>query len=457
MIDRELQIGICGTFDVENYGDILFPLVAEAELSRRLKSVRLHRFSYFHKTPPDWLYDVSSVADLPSVAGSLDGMIIGGGHIIRFDKEIAPGYLPPVDTIHHPTGYWLTPALISLQYGLPVAWNAPGVHGEIPEWAEPLMHIAIKLSNYVSVRDEPSRQALLPFAGESKIAVVPDTAFGVAQMLNIEQPSSDFIQLREKLGLKDKYIVVHAVNGLDPFPRLVKKRPRLFQDYQLVALPLGPVLGDNDIDIANDLPGVISLPSWPDPLLLAELIGHSSAVIGLSLHLALTALAFGVPVFRPAWTFHGKYSPLSNFDTVMPFDYKTGTDPKWFAARLGRKKPSSSVSVAINQLSDHWDNVAAVFAAGERQPVTLQSLGNFWQSLPNLLEGWSTRCDAIAEERNSAIAAHKGEAQESNKQLAATSTQADEYYDGYNLTLRKITSSIRSLGRRLRLQKPVKD
>ncbi len=46
MKDREWQIGLFGTFDVQNYGDLLFPLIAEAELTLRLGTVKLHRFSY---------------------------------------------------------------------------------------------------------------------------------------------------------------------------------------------------------------------------------------------------------------------------------------------------------------------------------------------------------------------------------------------------------------------------
>ena len=87
-----MQIGICGTFDVQNYGDLLFPLLAEAELSRRLGPITWHRFSYFHKSPPAWPYHVKSVAELPNIAAALDGMIIGGGHLIRFDKNVAPGF-----------------------------------------------------------------------------------------------------------------------------------------------------------------------------------------------------------------------------------------------------------------------------------------------------------------------------------------------------------------------------
>ena len=133
MKDRKWQIGLVGTFDVENYGDLLFPLLAEAELTRRLGRVQLHRLSYHTKTPPNWPYPVTSLTELPQLASTLDGILIGGGFLIRFDKEVAPGYEPPTSSIHHPTGYWLTPALIALQHGIPVAWNAPGMHcNEVP-------------------------------------------------------------------------------------------------------------------------------------------------------------------------------------------------------------------------------------------------------------------------------------------------------------------------------------
>jgi lipopolysaccharide transport system ATP-binding protein len=153
------QIGICGTFDVENYGDLLFPLIAEVELQERLGPITLHKYSYRQKSPPAWHYHVNSLTELPQMIRQMDGMIIGGGDLIRFDKGIAPGYIPPSSAIHHPTGFWLTPMLIAAQAGCPVVWNAPGVYLEIPVWAKPLVELAISLSSYVNVRNNASRLA----------------------------------------------------------------------------------------------------------------------------------------------------------------------------------------------------------------------------------------------------------------------------------------------------------
>jgi lipopolysaccharide transport system ATP-binding protein len=158
---------------------ITLPLIAEVELRRRLGDVTIRPFSYHAKRTPEWPYDVTSVVDLPET--DLDALLIGGGFLIRFDKDVALDYLPP-EGIHHPTGYWLTPALVALQRGIPVVWNAPGMHcNDVPRWAAPLLRLALRNSSYVAVRDEPSRKALAHFV--NGIEAVPDTAFGISRII----------------------------------------------------------------------------------------------------------------------------------------------------------------------------------------------------------------------------------------------------------------------------------
>lgn len=403
MTERELQIGIFGTFDVENYGDLLFPLIAEAELSRRLGRIRLRPFSYHKRTPPDWPYSVTSLTELPRTV-DLDGIIIGGGHIIRFDKDVAHGYGPPNAAIHHPTGYWLVPALIGLHYGIPVVWNAPGVHGEIPAWADPLMKLAFTLSHYVSVRDGQAREALRRFAGGSEIAVMPDTGLGVARLLNVGTPSPDFTRLRRDVNLTDPYIVVQANSFLRSFPHFLRNHPHLFGNYRLVLLPLGPVHRDSHTIFDDNIPGVVRLSTWPHPRLMAELIANAVAAVGLSLHLSITALAFGVPMFRPS-AYHGeKYETLADFGTVYRFDGDARADPEWFAARLGRTDTLPAVRVAVSQLDDHWDRIAAVFSGISESKVLARNfvVGEFWQSLPGVLEASEETSGQIAALHHSA-------------------------------------------------------
>ena len=382
MSGRELQIGMCGTFDVANYGDLLFPLIAEVELTRRLGPIRLHRFSYFARTPPDWPYSVTPLADLPEMVGDLDGLLIGGGDLIRFDKAVAPGYQSPSPNVHHPTGYWLTPALLALDGACPVVWNAPGVVGEISTWAEPLMHQVMRLSRYVSVRDPSSRAALARFAGDTDIAVVPDTGFGIGQLFDgTLSPRGE--RLRAAAGLTRPYFIIQAAAHLQPAWRFIQKERTLFGDHQWLALPVGPVLGDDHTLVAAELPDVVCLPDWPDPWLLSELIRDAAGVVATSLHLSIVALAFGVPVWRPPDALGGKYAVLSQFEGVRLSGSDGAFDPAALAPRSG---PDDRVTEVMSRLRAHWDSLASALARRRETPSARTRRAAFWQMLPGLLE-----------------------------------------------------------------------
>lgn len=390
------EIGICGTFDVANYGDLLFPLIAESELTDRLGPVTLRRFSYNTRTPPDWPFEVTSMTALPRMIHRLDGLLIGGGLLIRFDKQVAPGYVPPTPEIHHPTGYWLTPALIALEHDVPVVWNAPGTDGRIiPAWANPLMEKVLTLSRYVSVRDETSRAALVPLS-DASVSVVPDTAFGLGPLLNLEgAPSAEFMRLSEALGLDHPYIVIQSKPGLEGFIRLLKNHSARFRHFRFLTLPIGPVLGDRHDAIDAELPGIVRLPYWPSPLAIAELIGRSQAVVGQSYHLCITALASGVPVFARYGLPACKYSVLQRFKTYFELPPDGQPDLEWFLSRVGSAAPCAAARANCEALSSHWDRIAAALQA--EPSSTAPCLDRFWQSLPILLEEASEpKNDAVA-------------------------------------------------------------
>ena len=387
--ERHWEVGICGTFDVGNYGDLLFPLIAEAELKRRLGEVTLHRFSYHSKTPPFWPYEVTSVTKLPEIIRRLDGLLIGGGFLIRFDKNVAPGYAPPADDmtnkIHHPTGYWLTPALMALQHDVPLVWNAPGMHcNGVPDWAEPLLERALTLSPYVSVRDELSRKALEPLT-TAPISVVPDTAFGLSRLVDFQgDPSAEFARLAEAYQLKRPYVVLQPCLGFDGVHRIIRNHPHRFSNLRFLMLPISPEFGERPQSVEADLPGIVRLAEWPNPLLVAELIGRSEAVLGHSYHLNITALVAGVPVFRRADLSKGKFTALQQFETIFMLPADGTVDIEWFLARIGRKTPQALVRATLGPLSTHWDRIAAMIQ--ERAASTAPAMDRFWQSLPGLLE-----------------------------------------------------------------------
>ncbi|MES1242518.1 MAG: polysaccharide pyruvyl transferase family protein [Acidobacteriota bacterium] len=387
MQGRALNVGLVGTFDVENYGDLLFPLIAETELAERLGPVELHCFSYEARPAESWPFPVISVTELPRLAAGLDGLLIGGGFLVRFDKAVAPGYGPPPG-IHHPTGYWLSPALIAHQHGVPVLWNAPGVHYEdLPAWADPLMELAFSSSSYIAVRDEPSRAALARFADPVRIEVVPDTAFGLARQL-AGPPAPELERVREAAGLTGPYLIIQGVRNLGACQRFLKRHADRLRGYRLLALPIGPVNSDDTSVLDPGLPGLATLPFWPHPLLMAGLIREAETVIGSSFHLAITALTAGVPVFSPVDLSLWKYPGLQGFETIHPLPAE-GSDPEWFFSRLGRKEAGARVGAAVDRLAVHWDRIASVLQGGRTNAG--EAVGRFWQSLPEVLESAALR------------------------------------------------------------------
>jgi lipopolysaccharide transport system ATP-binding protein len=379
------QIGMFGTFDVWNFGDLLFPLIAEKELTERMGEVKIRPFSYYAKLKPGWPYDTTSLTELPEKANTLAGALIGGGHIIRFDKRIAPGYFPPNPSVHHPTGYWLTPALTALQQGIPVIWNAPGVFEKklFPGWASPILEFVLKNSSYISVRDEESKTILSRYVEDEKIKLVPDTAFGISRLINQENPSDAYERLQSLLNLQKPYIVLQATESINPFLHRIIADGKKFQDFQLLVLPISPVLGDNVNAIQSKAPNLICLKERIDPLLVAELISHAEGVVGHSLHLSITALSFGVPVFRSTSS-TGKYKPLSRFKTVYNIS-RESKDPDWYLSKLGRVKPPTEIITNNKNLVAHWDTIAEIILQGKIG--TDSEISHVKQTSSSLLEG----------------------------------------------------------------------
>ncbi len=268
-----MRLGLFGTFDVENYGDLLFPIIAEKELRGRLDDLQLVRYSYTPKTARAWPFEVRSLVDLfqdKRAIGQLDAILIGGGHLIRFDKLVAHQYEPPVAEISHPLGYWLAPALAGIGAGRPVLWNAPSASDELADWGQGLLEFALDNSAYVSVRDTSSLNTLRTAGYSGPCSVVPDTAFAVARHFPRERVHGRTRSLLSHGGVAEKYIVVQARPEMEPIMRAMLESGSLASDIDVLVLPIGPILGDDTAYLQNISPRVKYLPTWPTP---AQIVG----------------------------------------------------------------------------------------------------------------------------------------------------------------------------------------
>ena len=81
------RIAHIGSFDVENYGDLLFSDVLKAQLEKRIEIEEILYFAPKHCIMPNRDITVYSVTELEEMAEKtrIDAIIVGGGDFIYMD------------------------------------------------------------------------------------------------------------------------------------------------------------------------------------------------------------------------------------------------------------------------------------------------------------------------------------------------------------------------------------
>jgi len=366
-----IRIGMVGTFDVANFGDLLFPLIALHELSRRLGPVEIVPYSYHARSASSWPFAVTSLERLPHEVASLNLLLVGGGDIIRFDPLVALDYRPDSPNIHHPTGFWLAPILFACTAGVPVAWNAPGLpDSEIPLWVRALVRASVASCAYVSVRDVASRDLIAGVAGDVRVDVVPDSGFSAAMLLPNIHDASDY------------FVVQSRPQALEWLPRV---RELLGDDRsRFILAPVGPVTGDRTRP-PERLPPQTMFSHPRHPCEMLELIAGSRGVVGPSLHLSIAAISFGRPAFRPMTPPLRKYQMFEGLQGVHQFEGPL-REP---GHTLPLMPEASQLAEIHRRLGCHWDSIAALVsktAARSSRAKWEPLLMDLWQSLPSRLE-----------------------------------------------------------------------
>ena len=121
VIMKEYNVAQIGSFDVENYGDLLFPTVLEEELSKRIKIKELFLFSPNGGKRPFYGDKVYSIRELEHVIQTkgIDMIVIGGGDTIRLDKMVVRTYQSSYETAY---SMWQIPILLGIKYNTSIVF-----------------------------------------------------------------------------------------------------------------------------------------------------------------------------------------------------------------------------------------------------------------------------------------------------------------------------------------------
>lgn len=381
----ESTVGIVGTFDVENYGDLLFPLIAEAELVKRVPGLKLTAYSPTSPQGP-WPFPVKPAGQLQHEISGMSALLIGGGQLVRFDDRY-PITLP--EGMFAPDAYFLDPALAAIGAGVPLVWNAIGAWSGSPRCParDAVLGKLIERSAISGVRDQATRELFERLAPDAKVESVPDTAFGLSDLWPFAADASAQRQWRETMGLAGPYMVIQAdVRLVRHMDQLTALQQRL--GLPAVVLPVCRCHGDR----AEHIPA-LSLDTdrqggWQSPHRIREIIAGAELVVASSLHASITALSYGIRVIRVPLHRERKFELLDGFEGICRLDDTAGIER--LLARANGIEPRVREHQA--RLAAYWDQVAQVVQGPVRKAADLRPEGGF----PPVRQLASLRARAVA-------------------------------------------------------------
>ncbi len=297
-----MRIAHFGTFDVENYGDLLFPPVLE----RRLADVC---DDFVHVSPadgpPDWEGCAPTVGfdEFLREGPAVDGVVVGGGQILRasptplglYDR----GGVSPF--VAYPS-LWLGAAYVAARDGLPLCWNAPGVPAAFDPAAARFMRWAASVTDHASVRDHASRRLLEETGVDAGLNVVPDTAVEVSKLWTEGEISAAYGDAFRSRGkeLPGRTVAFHVNARLagEDVAAVAARMDRI--SARLGASPILLAIGPSHGDVETQR--LVAAKMGSEPLLVdrprglkevAACVARSEVYIGSSLHGMITACSFG--------------------------------------------------------------------------------------------------------------------------------------------------------------------
>ncbi len=299
----EYNIALSGTFDVENYGDLLFPEIFKRAMKKRGLDFNLFLFSPFEcdgSTVGSLTGKVYSPEDMEKLHAEhpFDAVVIGGGALIHFDQ------IPikrPGDTelsYYHNPDSWVYPSAFAIKHDIKLIYNLPQVPYEIGGAFAELTHYLLRNTDYISVRDKISEKHIADSYNMEKvpeISVYPDSVCCIPELI----PESELSEIRSAFDLNEPYAVIHFNVSKPPeddahLINIIKKLQS--KGLQPVLLPLGYTHRDDVFmnEFNGKIGGVCKTFGKKLTILeMAAVLSGCEMYIGTSFHGAITSMCYG--------------------------------------------------------------------------------------------------------------------------------------------------------------------
>jgi polysaccharide pyruvyl transferase WcaK-like protein len=308
-------VAVWGTFDLDNFGDHLFPRVTEHEITRRLPGWQVRPYSPFGQEHPCRM-DGGFVADslgewsperVAELSTQADLTLIGGGEIVHFQDELLAGaYHTTAASLaaRAPSRYFVD-GLGEYEADHPVVWNAVGIPFVPAAEHAGMIKDATARREYVAVRDELSLERLRACGVEQDVAVVPDLGFLLDRLVEpaVLEERLRYLRFMGWYPAERPALIVQAnrsaVGQAAEIARVLEWTLTEAVPADIVLLETGPCHGDDKFAdaLAARLPHrtVYRMPGGQPPEDILAAIKGSAGVIAMSFHANIAAFVFGKP------------------------------------------------------------------------------------------------------------------------------------------------------------------
>jgi polysaccharide pyruvyl transferase WcaK-like protein len=384
---------VSGTFDVSNFGDLLFPLI----LSNKLSDITELKFvsPIGNSLPISDSITSRNITDFLMNNDGIDALIVGGGNIIHSKPTHLSAYYS-ANCIHAYPELWLSPTLY-LPETVPIIWNAPGVPESFISEHHKIVKKALQRVNYLSVRDTYSRNLLHEISPSIPVFVVPDTAWIINEIWSKSHLKQTYLNFatRHELDYNNPFFIIHAnsryLNGIQPSEvahQIDKISCSLF--LQPVIISMGACHGDDVLShqIANHMktkPIVIDkINSLKE---ITACLSHAEFYIGSSMHGLIVSSAYGVPSIGVASKSKIKFQGLSDFmcfENLIVDSWEIAAGIVLDMNLISRHKHLVKISKkAGSLLHKHWKDIRSILNKSKSYP---NEDNLFKPSLPSIID-----------------------------------------------------------------------
>lgn len=376
-----------GTFELANYGDLLYPLILEHHLASHLDDVAVRLAGPLGGTVP--MGDGRPVRRAVPLAergfweqaAGIDAFVLGGGDLLHTWTSVVS-----VDDVAARLDPWAFAGEAGLLAEVrPFVWNGLGVPYDLDDDHAALLRTGCQHVDLLAVRDDASKARLERARIEHDIVVVPDTAYLVTDVIGSKDRAACIDKLRADGTLppgSSPFVAVHTSFTLPGAARelagaLTEVRHR-FPDLEVVLLEMGRTHGD--LAGLRALQELLGPRTWllaePTVQQVTSVIGAAAAVVSSSFHAALVASTLGV---RSISFMQENFQPAKLIDLARQLgreewilDRPSVVATALEAALNGAGAPGATRVAALQRAARaHLEHVAEVVERGARTGVHL--------------------------------------------------------------------------------------